>query len=169
MRSVKLGLLAAGLLAATALTSPAFADSTHICQGNADCSVGGGNGGNGGNVGDVTNINANINVTKNDNYNKNYNDNYNKNYNDNYNKNYNTNKQYQDQDQHQKQGQLQGQAQSVDNVGNVNIENKRPPVNTAYSAALAVSEDTCMGSSSIGGQAVSFGLTIGTTWTDDNC
>jgi hypothetical protein len=26
-----------------------------------------------------------------------------------------------------------------------------------------------MGSSSIGGQAVSFGLTIGTTWTDDNC
>jgi hypothetical protein len=26
-----------------------------------------------------------------------------------------------------------------------------------------------MGSSSIGGQAVSFGLTLGTTWTDDNC
>ena len=114
----------------------------------------GGEGGGGGG-GDI----ANINVNKNDNYNKNYNTN----------KVYNTNKQYQDQDQHQAQGQLQGQAQSVENVGNVNIENKRPPVNTAYSAALAVGEDTCMGSSSIGGQAVSFGLTIGTTWTDDNC
>ena len=26
-----------------------------------------------------------------------------------------------------------------------------------------------MGSSSIGGQAVSFGLSVGTTWTDENC
>ncbi|MDZ4738380.1 MAG: hypothetical protein SGJ03_00555, partial [Alphaproteobacteria bacterium] len=45
----------------------------------------------------------------------------------------------------------------------------RQPVNTAYAAPLAVSEDTCMGSSSIGGQGFSFGLSIGTTWTDENC
>jgi len=99
--------------------------------------------------------------------------------NKNYNQDYNVNKQgqaqgqkqHQDQDQDQHQGQLQGQAQNVEDSGNssVHIENERPPVNTAYSAALATSEDTCMGSSSIGGQAVSFGLTIGTTWTDDNC
>ena len=36
-------------------------------------------------------------------------------------------------------------------------------MNTAYSAALTTSEDTCMGSSSIGAQAVSFGITLGTT------
>jgi hypothetical protein len=42
-------------------------------------------------------------------------------------------------------------------------------VNTAYAAPLVSGEDTCMGSSSIGAQAVSFGLSIGTTWQDDNC
>ena len=42
-------------------------------------------------------------------------------------------------------------------------------MNTAYAAGLSVGEDTCMGSSSIGAQAVSFGLSIGTTWQDDNC
>ena len=42
-------------------------------------------------------------------------------------------------------------------------------MNTAYAAPLTAGEDTCMGSSSIGGQAVGFGLSIGTTWTDTNC
>jgi hypothetical protein len=121
------------------------------------------------------NVNKNEAEVKNSGNSFNVNDNDNKNINKNENKNYNTNvnansnHQSQGQGQDQKQGQLQGQAQSVDNVGNVNIENERPPVNTAYSAALATSEDTCMGSSSIGAQAVSFGLTLGTTWQDDNC
>ena len=52
---------------------------------------------------------------------------------------------------------------------NVNTYNERAPVNTAYAAGLAAGEDTCMGSSSLGAQAVSFGVSIGTTWTDDNC
>ena len=70
-----------------------------------------------------------------------------------------------------KQGQDQGQdqEQSVQNVGNVHIENERPPVSTAYAAPLVSGEDTCMGSSSIGAQAVTFGLSVGTTWQDDNC
>jgi hypothetical protein len=128
-------------------------------------------------------FNANLNKNVNDIDNKNIqgqaqsleNKNYNQDVNNNKNiqgqaqsnKNYNTNAQGQDQKQGQAQG--QGQAQAVENVGNVHIENERPPVNTAYSAALATSEDTCMGSSSIGAQAVSFGVTLGTTWTDDNC
>ncbi|PZO54119.1 MAG: hypothetical protein DCF16_05380 [Alphaproteobacteria bacterium] len=42
-------------------------------------------------------------------------------------------------------------------------------MSTAYAAPLAVGEDTCMGSSTMGAQAVSFGLSIGTTWQDRNC
>jgi hypothetical protein len=97
----------------------------------------------------------------------------------------NHNKNYQDQDQHQKQH--QDQHQSIKDSGNsynqndnsnsnnadqsveVNNISQRAPVNTAYAAPLATGEDTCMGSSSIGAQAVSFGLSIGTTWQDDNC
>ena len=138
----------------------------------------GGQGGHGGDGGDAVNFNANIakggsaydNGNNNGNHNGNLNGNLNGNHNGNNNGNNNGNlKNVGNSDQDQHQGQLQGQAQKVENVGNVHIENERPPVNTAYSAALATSEDTCMGSSSIGGQAVSFGLTIGTTWTDDNC
>lgn len=171
----------AALILAASFSAPAYATGgeggeggegggDHTCQGGHNCNVGGG-----GNVGDIKNTNTNVNANFNkndvdvdvDNKNTNINANFNKN--DNYNRN--SNKQSQDQDQHQAQGQIQGQAQQVNDSGNanVNIENERPPVNTAYSAALATSEDTCMGSSSIGGQAVSFGLTIGTTWTDDNC
>jgi len=81
------------------------------------------------------------------------------------------------------QGQLQGQHQSSHNTNNndnsnsnnasqnvtVDTHNERAPVNTAYAAPLVSGEDTCMGSSSLGGQAVGFGLSIGTTWTDTNC
>lgn len=51
----------------------------------------------------------------------------------------------------------------------VNTYNQRPPVSTAYAAQLTTGEDTCMGSSSVGAQAVTFGLSFGTTWQDDNC
>jgi len=51
----------------------------------------------------------------------------------------------------------------------VNNNNPRQPVNTAYAAPLTSGEDTCMGSSSLGAQAVTFGLSIGTTWQDANC
>jgi hypothetical protein len=53
---------------------------------------------------------------------------------------------------------------------NVNVEaQQRNPVSTAYAPPLAVGEDTCMGSSSVGGQGVGFGISFGTTWTDENC
>jgi hypothetical protein len=52
---------------------------------------------------------------------------------------------------------------------NVNNNTPRDPVNTAYAAGLTAGEDTCMGSSSFGAQAVTFGLSVGTTWRDQNC
>ncbi|MBL8543273.1 MAG: OmpA family protein [Hyphomonadaceae bacterium] len=79
----------------------------------------------------------------------------------------------------QSQGQLQGQSQSVSNDTSnsnnssqdvsVNTYNERAPVNTAFAAPLTTGEDTCMGSSSLGAQAVSFGVSVGTTWQDANC
>ena len=45
----------------------------------------------------------------------------------------------------------------------------RVPVSTAYAAPTIATEDTCMGSSSIGAQGMTFGLSFGTTWHDDNC
>jgi outer membrane protein OmpA-like peptidoglycan-associated protein len=42
-------------------------------------------------------------------------------------------------------------------------------VNTAYAVPLTTGEDTCMGSSSLGAQAVTFGLSVGMTWQDANC
>lgn len=91
------------------------------------------------------------------------------------------------QKQGQAQGQLQGQQQSArsnsrsnsdaNNEGNHqnvtvqgdNYEAPRIPVATAYAAPLTASNGTCMGSSSVGGQFVMAGLSIGTTWTDDSC
>lgn len=43
------------------------------------------------------------------------------------------------------------------------------PVSSAYAPALTSSDDTCMGSSSVGGQGVGFGLSLGTTWEDEDC
>ena len=76
-----------------------------------------------------------------------------------------TNKQHQNQDQKQHQ--------SIDDSGNssnvyTNV-NPRQPVSTATAAALTASPESCMGSSSIGGQGVGFGLSIGTTWENDAC
>ncbi len=50
------------------------------------------------------------------------------------------------------------------NVGSVDI-----PVNSAYAPHLWATEDTCMGSTSFGGQAVTFGFTFGSTWRDEDC
>ncbi|NOT40341.1 MAG: hypothetical protein HOP13_07610 [Alphaproteobacteria bacterium] len=127
------------------------------------------------NKNDIDIDNKNINKNDIDINNKNYNTNLNANKNVNKNENNNTNKQAQGQIQGQAQGQHQSSYNANDNSNsnNANLEvntyNERAPVNTAYAAPLAVGEDTCMGSSSIGAQAVSFGLSIGTTWQDDNC
>jgi len=75
----------------------------------------------------------------------------------------------------------QYQGQTVDSSGNastgdVTVEagthydaQRRNPVSTAYAAPLTSSNDTCMGSTSIGGQGITFGISFGSTWTDEDC
>lgn len=134
----------------------------------------GGAGGQGGSVvgsGNSSNINANINANRNANTNR------------------NTNKQGQQQGQLQGQQQAaiatQGQSSRNDNRSNAhnegnnsnqsvtvqgdNYEAPRIPVATAYAPALVAGTNTCMGSSSVGGQGITFGLSLGTTWEDDGC
>lgn len=50
-----------------------------------------------------------------------------------------------------------------------NVINFERSAATAYAAALTASAGTCMGSSSVGGQGVGFGVSIGSTWNDDDC
>ena len=81
------------------------------------------------------------------------------------------------QNQSQTQSNQQSQSNQNDNANSnnssqdvaVNTYNPRAPVNTAFAAPLVTGEDTCMGSSSLGAQAVTFGLSLGTTWQDANC
>ncbi len=82
-------------------------------------------------------------------------------------------------DQTQSQAQSQDQdiynKVDVDAAGTTNVDarnihrEKKRPVHTAYSAPLTSSNDTCMGSSSAGVQGVAFGITIGSTWKDNDC
>lgn len=83
-----------------------------------------------------------------------------KTYNDNYNKNTNINKQF------QVQGQYQGQDASVSN--DIAYSN-RFAVSSAFAAPLVAGGESCMGSTSIGGQGFSFGLSAGSTWHDESC
>lgn len=66
-----------------------------------------------------------------------------------------------------KQSQDQVQVQDQDQDQSVTYINPRAPVASATAAALATSSEACMGSSSIGGQGVGFGLSFGTTWEVD--
>lgn len=50
-----------------------------------------------------------------------------------------------------------------------NARTIRVPVATAFAASLTASQETCMGSRSFGLQAVSFGLSVATTWPDRQC
>ncbi|MFC1721090.1 hypothetical protein ACFLY0_00195 [Patescibacteria group bacterium] len=82
--------------------------------------------------------------------------------------------QKQKQGQKQAQGQGQGQNQEQGDVTNdisyiSNEEHRRNPVNSAYAAPLTSSDDTCMGSTTMGGQGMSLGLSFGTTWRDADC
>lgn len=49
-----------------------------------------------------------------------------------------------------------------------NYEARRIPVATAYAPNIAPTA-VCMGTSSAGAQGVTFGISVGTSWTDDNC
>jgi hypothetical protein len=60
-----------------------------------------------------------------------------------------------------------GSASSSTSVNSsVNIDSA---ASSAYAPPLTSSNDTCMGSSSVGGQGVGFGLSLGTTWEDEDC
>jgi hypothetical protein len=65
------------------------------------------------------------------------------------------------------------QSQSTANANNssVNVEGDqyRAAASTAYAPQLVTGSDTCMGSSSAGGQGIGFGFSLGTSWTDKNC
>lgn len=43
------------------------------------------------------------------------------------------------------------------------------PVSTAYAPNLVAGFDTCMGSASAGAQGMTFGVSFGSTWHDENC
>jgi hypothetical protein len=45
----------------------------------------------------------------------------------------------------------------------------RYAASSAFGPALTSSNDTCMGSSSLGASGMSFGVAVGSTWTDKNC
>lgn len=62
----------------------------------------------------------------------------------------------------------QGQSLSIDSHANYEAQ-ARSPVATAMAPALTSSNDTCMGSTSVGASAVSFGFSVGSSWTDSNC
>lgn len=62
----------------------------------------------------------------------------------------------------------QGQSLSIDSHA-VSAAQARNPVSTAVAPPLTSSNDTCMGSTTLGASAVSFGFSAGTTWTAENC
>ena len=66
-----------------------------------------------------------------------------------------------------------GDAAGVGGAANTNTTVRvSGDANAASSAAgvyLTTSNDTCMGSSGAGGQGATFGFSIGSTWTDENC
>jgi hypothetical protein len=45
----------------------------------------------------------------------------------------------------------------------------RYATSSAFAPSLTSSNDTCMGSSSMGATGMSFGVALGSTWTDNNC
>lgn len=72
-------------------------------------------------------------------------------------------------------GNVAGGSVSKDAVNNSNTysssysSNYNEAAQTAYAPSLSSGVDTCMGSSSVGGQGVGFGFSVGTTWNDSNC
>jgi len=80
--------------------------------------------------------------------------------------------------QGQLQGQLQGQAQGQVNGNSnnkqsttVNVggdEARRIPVSTAFAPSINPTA-TCMGSTTAGGQGMSIGVSVGSSWESENC
>ena len=70
---------------------------------------------------------------------------------------------------------MQGQQQSASgNSTNVTVqgdtyEAPKIPVATAVAATTIGTNGTCMGSTSAGGQGITFGLSVSSTWKDTSC
>lgn len=66
--------------------------------------------------------------------------------------------------------QAYGTATSVNHIqgDSVSYQAAKIPVATAYAPNIAPTA-LCMGSTSAGGQGMSFGFSVGTSWTDENC
>lgn len=119
------------------------------------------------NVNNVSNNNNNINFNKNHNTNTNTNTNTNKNKNTNNNTNNNTNK-----NKNTNNNNSSANSNSSGGDGgssNVTVNGDDAAASGAAPVYLTTSNDTCMGSSGVGGQGMSFGFSVGTTWTDSNC
>lgn len=62
-----------------------------------------------------------------------------------------------------------GSHSSSVSVSTLTEAQQRNPVSSAVAPMLVTGSDTCMGSSSGGAQSVSIGVSLGTTWTDQDC
>jgi len=74
------------------------------------------------------------------------------------------------------QGQYQGQSNEdlvnvdLSNHSRTHVENQKIPASQAYAPGLVVGvNEVCMGSTTAGGQGASFGISLGSSWTDKNC
>ena len=142
---------------------------------------GGGYGGGHSGGTDVEVKNYNNNYNKNTNVNANFNNNSSKNYNNNnnYNKNTNTNNNNNtNNNQNNSNASANANANSNSSANSsggdggsssVSVGGDEAAASGAAPVYLTSSNDTCMGSSGIGGQGMSFGFSLGTTWTDSNC
>lgn len=126
-----------------------------------------------------SNTNNITNKTHNTNYNKNTNtnNNVNTNTNNNSNNSNNTNNNNNSSTNNSSATATGGNATAVSGEGgdggssdvSVNVGGDEAAASGAAPTFLTTSNDTCMGSSGIGGQGMSFGFSVGTTWTDSNC
>ena len=54
-------------------------------------------------------------------------------------------------------------------ASSVSVEGEDAPASNAAPTYITTTDDTCMGSSSVGGRADAFGFSVASSWTDSNC
>lgn len=115
-----------------------------------------------------TNVNANLN--NNNNSNTNTNSNNSNNTNDNSSNNNNTNNNNSNASATATSSSTATSGEGGDGgSANITIGGDEAAASSAAPVYLTSSNDTCMGSSGVGGQGMNFGFSVGTTWTDSNC
>ena len=66
-------------------------------------------------------------------------------------------------------GAAAGSGASGGGASSVSVEGDDVPASGAAAVYVTTSDDTCMGSSSVGGQGDAFGFSVAAAWTDSNC